>query len=219
MKYLVFGLLFACSSLVAQPLKSGDLLFVSSDASDFEQAISEVTNDELELNFSHVAMVNVTDSGTYVIEAAPNHGVVYRPISEFTQDNIEKIILLTILKSPYQQWTPGAIAYAYSHVGKPYNFAFDFNNDEFYCSELIYVAFAKASGNTDFFETPPMTFKPSEDGKYNPSNDADFLPFWVDYFAKLGIPIPEGKPGLNPNGMSRSEKLEQPLIPISEFIK
>jgi len=199
MRYLFFGFLFVCSSLVAQPLKNGDLLFVSSVASAFEQAIVEVTNDESQQNFSHVAMANVTDSGVYVIEATSRHGVIYRSITKFKQENIEKSIFIGRLKSQYQQWIPKAIAYAYSHLGKSYNFAFDFDNDQFYCSELIYVAFAKASGKTDFFETPPMTFKAP--------NSQDFLPFWIDYFAELNVPIPEGKPGLNPNGMSRSEKL------------
>jgi hypothetical protein len=32
-----------------------------------------------------------------------------------------------------------------------------------------------------------------------------FFPAWVDYYAELGIPIPEGKPGLNPGGMSRED--------------
>ncbi|MCL2682960.1 MAG: hypothetical protein FWE63_05705 [Bacteroidales bacterium] len=207
LRHLVFGLLFVCSSSVAQPLKSGDLLFVSSAASDFEQAIAEVTNDELQRNFSHIGMANVTDSGVYVIEAAPKLGVVYRPVAEFEQDNIKKLIFVSRLKPQYQHWIPGAIIHAYSHLGKPYDYAFDFDNDDYYCSELIYVAFAQASGKTDVFETPPMTFKLSK--------DADFSPYWVDYFAKQDMLIPEGKPGINPNGISRSDKLE----PLIEFVE
>jgi hypothetical protein len=203
MRYFVWGILFlllSCTSSVEQSLKSGDLLFVSSVISNFEQAISEVTNDEFQQNFSHVAMVNVTDSGVYVVEATSKLGVVYRTVSEFEQDNIEKTIFIGRLKSQYQQWIPNAIAHACSHLGKPYDFAFDFENDKFYCSELIYFSFANVSEKQDFFETPPMTFKTGK--------DADFSPFWMDYFAELNIPIPEGHPGLNPNGMSRSEKLE-----------
>ena len=206
MKHTVWIWLLACSSLVAQPLKSGDLLFVASVASGFERAITEVTNDEQQQNFSHIAMVDVTDSGVYVVEAAPGHGVVYRLISEFERDNTQKSIFVGRLKPQYWQWIPEAIHYAHSHVGKPYDYAFDFDNDDYYCSELIYVAFAKASRTTDIFETPPMTFKPSE--------DADFLPFWIDYFAKLNIPIPEGRPGLNPNGISRSGRLE----PLTRYV-
>jgi hypothetical protein len=145
-------------------------------------------------------MVNVTDSGVYVVEATTGLGVVYRSIAEFEQANLGKSLFIGRLKPQYSQWIPAAITYANSHVGKAYNYAFDFDNDDYYCSELIYVAFAKASGNPNVFETPPMTFKPA--------NGADFLPFWVEYFANLNLPIPEGKPGLNPNGISRSKKLE-----------
>ncbi|MCL2028229.1 MAG: hypothetical protein FWG79_07050 [Bacteroidales bacterium] len=198
MKHLLCILLLTGSSMVAQPLKNGDLLFVASVVSGFEQAIAEVTNDESQQNFSHIAMVNVTDSGVYVVEATPKHGVIYRTISEFEQENFEKYMFIGRLKHQYQQGIPDAIRYACSHLGKPYDFAFDFDNDDYYCSELIYVAFMQESES--LFEVAPMTFKLSENG--------DFLPYWVEYFAQLNIPIPEGKPGLNPNGMSRSEKLE-----------
>jgi len=30
---------------------------------------------------------------------------------------------------------------------------------------------------------------------------------WKTYFAELGVPVPEGKPGLNPGGISRSPVL------------
>ena len=206
----ILTLLFFCSSLVAQPIKSGDFLFVASSASSFEQAIVEVTNDESQQNFSHIGMVNVTDSGVYIIEATPNHGVVYRLIADFEQENTEKTFFIGRLKPQYQQWIPKAMAHAYSLLGKSYDFTFDFDNDKYYCSELIYVAFAKASGKSDVFETPPMTFKPSK--------DADFLPFWVDYFARLYIPIPEGKPGINPNGIARSGRLE-PLVRYESLMK
>jgi hypothetical protein len=45
-----------------------------------------------------------------------------------------------------------------------------------------------------------MTFKPL-------GND-QFFPVWEEYYEKLGIEIPEGKPGINPGGMSRSPKIE-----------
>jgi hypothetical protein len=45
-----------------------------------------------------------------------------------------------------------------------------------------------------------MTFKDPATGGYYPG--------WVDYYAKLGVAIPEGEPGCNPNGMAASAKLE-----------
>ncbi|MCL2413876.1 MAG: hypothetical protein FWC94_01295 [Bacteroidales bacterium] len=198
---LVLGLLLiGCSPHEMQQLKTGDLLFVSSSISDFESAINEVTDDGYNLNFSHIAMVDVTDSGVFVIEATPKHGVIYRTFAEFKQENFDKIFYIGRLKPQYQQWIPDAIVNARRRVGQGYDFAFVFGNDLYYCSELIFVAFAEASGNSMFFETPPMTFKAP--------NSTAFLPFWVEYFANLNVAIPEGEPGLNPNGMARSEKLK-----------
>jgi hypothetical protein len=45
-----------------------------------------------------------------------------------------------------------------------------------------------------------MTFKA-------PGSD-ETLPAWREYFAKLGIDVPEGQPGINPGGISRSPVLD-----------
>ncbi len=45
----------------------------------------------------------------------------------------------------------------------------------------------------------PMTFKDPETG--------EFLPTWIEYYEKLGVEIPEGQPGCNPNGLASSDKL------------
>jgi len=44
-----------------------------------------------------------------------------------------------------------------------------------------------------------MTFKDIETN--------DFHPGWIEHYDKLGIEIPEGLPGCNPNGMAASENL------------
>ena len=83
---LILGFfLMSCSLQNTQKMQTGDLLFVSSSLSDFERAINDVTDDGYNLNFSHIAMLDVTDSGIFVIEATPKHGVIYRPFAEFQQ--------------------------------------------------------------------------------------------------------------------------------------
>jgi hypothetical protein len=72
----------------------------------------------------------------------------------------------------------------------------------------VYDAYAHASGDPHFFETPNMTFKKE--------GTDELLPFWIEYFEKLNIPVPEGKPGINPTGLSRSEKLTISLKPLAE---
>jgi hypothetical protein len=72
-------------------------------------------------------------------------------------------------------------------------------NDEYYCSELVYQAFKDAAGR-DVFGLEPMTFKSPQTGEY--------IDVWVDYYAELKLNIPEGIPGINPAGITRSEKLD-----------
>ena len=177
---------------------NGDFVFVSADSSSFGDAIANVTSNENQCDFSHVGLVHVTDSGIFIIEAIPD-GVVYTPIEDFVERNKSAIIRSARLKDEFQQYIPQAIRTAYSHVGKEYDFSFDLANDAYYCSELLYLAFVAASGDSLFFDTPPMTFKTADSD--------DFYPFWISYFQDLGIDIPEGQPGLNPNGMSLAEKL------------
>ncbi len=39
---------------------------------------------------------------------------------------------------------------------------------------------------------------------FNDPDTQEPFPIWVEYYKKLGEPIPEGEPGLNPGGISRS---------------
>jgi hypothetical protein len=77
----------------------------------------------------------------------------------------------------------------------PYDDAFLPDNNKLYCTELISMAYHRANGSR-VFEQPPMTFK-------DPSTGA-FFPAWVAYYSELGMEIPEGLPGCNPGGLSRS---------------
>jgi hypothetical protein len=100
------------------------------------------------------------------------------------------------LKEDWQKAIPAAIQKAHSMLGKPYNFSFVLSDAAHYCSEFIYLAFAADS----VFKLEPMTFKDPKTGAFPAA--------WVEYYQKMGIEIPEGKPGCNPNGLAASEKLE-----------
>jgi len=187
--------LYGCN----QKIRSGDLVFVGSEDSDFEKSIVEVTKFEnYELNFTHVGLVNVTDSGTFVVEAVPGKGVIYSSFADFKSNNNNSSLFIGKLKPKYQKFALAAISRAYAHLGKEYDYAFDFENDDYYCSELVYEAYAHASADPLFFETPNMSFKQERSD--------EFLPYWVSYFEQQNIPVPEGKPGVNPTGLSRSDK-------------
>jgi hypothetical protein len=58
----------------------------------------------------------------------------------------------------------------------------------------LYYSFLE--NGKSIFNLYPMTFKDP--------NTRNFDPAWIAYYERLGLPIPEGEPGLNPGGISRS---------------
>jgi len=196
----LLGGFFLFGSCKQEVLHSGDLIFIASESSDFEKSIVEVTKTkDKTLNFTHVGIINITDSGIFVIEAVPEKGVVYTRLQEFKNENKKGMLYVGMLKSKYKKHTSNALSRALTHLGKEYDYAFDLENDLYYCSELVYDAYAYASGDPYFFETPAMTFKKE--------GTDEVLPYWAGYFEKLGVTIPEGKPGVNPTGLSGSDKI------------
>ncbi|MDP4208118.1 MAG: YiiX/YebB-like N1pC/P60 family cysteine hydrolase [Bacteroidota bacterium] len=202
-------LIIAITTSVAQnlsekpfELRNGDLLFQDLDCGPMCDAIEEVTQGYRGAKFSHVGMVLVQNDTVKVIEAI-SRGVSITPLPSFLQRSLDKDgkpkVAVGRLKSRYQKLINRAITEALKLRGKPYDDYFLINNDAYYCSELVYFAFMRANGNKSIFPLAPMTYK-------SPKSKTLF-PVWDEYFKKLGVPVPEGKPGINPGGISRSPYL------------
>lgn len=186
-------------------LKSGDLLFQDSDCGPFCDAIEKVTYGVEGAQFSHVGLVVRNDStGNLVVLEAVTEGVIETNLEDFFNRSFDEEgkpkIFVGRLKNKFSELIKPAIFEAKSKLNKPYDDVFDIKNDKYYCSELIYLAFKKANNDQPIFQLKPMTYNDPETGK----------PFqiWVDYFKELSEEIPEGEPGLNPGGMSRSIYLD-----------
>ncbi|MDN3708118.1 YiiX/YebB-like N1pC/P60 family cysteine hydrolase [Myroides ceti] len=198
MKAILFFFLFTLG-ITAQnrPLKEGDLIFQNLNCGPMCEAINTVTQGYNEMDFNHMGMVFKQDNEWYVIEAA-GEAVRKTPVSVFLTYT-DNPMYLARLKSEYQHLIPKAIDFAKSQIGVPYDNDFIYNNGKYYCSELIYDAFLQAY-QKPFFQLYPMTYKEPQSNNY--------FPVWVQHFSSLGIEIPEGKPGCNPGGMSKDEKID-----------
>lgn len=200
--FAFFSFQVNAQTLAIKGLQEGDLLFQDLNCGELCDAIEAVTEGANGQDFSHCAMV-IRDADSLVVVEAIGNKVQLNSIQKFfarSGDTLAvKNIVVGRVKQPYKELIPVAAANAKALVGQPYDDAFLPNNNKWYCSEVLYEAFRKAS-NSDFFELAPMTFK-------DPRTQA-YFPAWINYYRELNVEIPEAIPGLNPGSISRSNKIE-----------
>ncbi len=179
-------------------LKAGDLLFRGAASGNLSKAIDEVTQTGGETHFSHMGLVELNGDKVFVLHASPDGGSCRVSLDEFLhpEDGPAEVVAYR-LKKQWQKAIPAALERAEKMLGKPYNNHYMPVDTAYYCSDFVYRAFAADS----IFELNPMTFKDPRTGEFSPA--------WVEHYGKLGMEIPEGLPGCNPNGMAASGKLER----------
>ncbi|HOV23358.1 MAG TPA: YiiX/YebB-like N1pC/P60 family cysteine hydrolase [Candidatus Marinimicrobia bacterium] len=198
-----------CSKKQSEPTSEfspevGDLMFQDLDGSPFYDAIETVTKGYNGANLSHIGIVTKDSSGNVIVLEAVLAGVTLTPLAEFLARSYDNQnhpkVLVGRLKPKYRHQILPALKEAQKLIGKPYDNFFDIENDAYYCSEVIYKAFLKSTDNQSLFKLQPMTF-------VDPSTGETF-PIWQEYFAELGVAIPEGKLGINPGEISRSKAID-----------
>ncbi|WP_201301054.1 YiiX/YebB-like N1pC/P60 family cysteine hydrolase [Sunxiuqinia indica] len=201
MLILTTGATSKAQNYSSEIIRTGDLLFRETMSNGLSKAIDKVTQTEKHTHFSHIGLAVVEKDSVYVLHASPIGGTCKVSLNEFSHPEGDSTqVTVYRLKTAYQEAIPAAIDKASSLLGKPYNFSYLLSDTSHYCSEFIYLAFAQDS----IFQLNPMTFKNPETGR--------FAPTWVSYYQQLGIDIPEGNPGCNPNGLAASEKIERIVV-------
>lgn len=209
----------SCRQAVTEPhevimgkvaIQNGDLLFVGipldyhlSDSTGMDDAITSSTGIDGEINYIHVAILEVDENDSlWVIDATIKHGVDRHPFSVFLSDFTLKDGSYPILEVKRLKDNVAADSYvdnAKTYLGRDYDMYFSPDNMEQYCSELVRNAYTSNTGAYVFSEAP-MNFK---------SQDGTFPPYWVELFDLLGEPIPQDVMGTNPNDMSKESCLER----------
>lgn len=185
-------------------IKEGDLLFQDIDCGELCDAIEEVTIGYKGARISHIGMAVKDSLDDLKIIEAVGKGVVLTDIEEFLSKSLDSNnqpkVFVGRLKAEYAQLIPNVCVLSKKYLGKAYDNYFIIENDELYCSELIYFAFKSANNEQDFFELKPMTFKSPK--------SLNFFEPWLKYYQNLKFDIPEGKLGINPGGISLSNKID-----------
>ena len=174
---LAAALMLLCISAAAQHLKPGDLLFHVPAAANH---ITDVTPAMID----HVAIVLSEDS---VIEAK-HRGVVTTPI-----DSLRRQEGYYIIGRVRRADRIRSLANARRYLGRKYDFVFLPDNEDIYCSELVQLSFVDKKGRP-LFTTIPMSFHDST---------GRITDYWTQFYARRGMPVPEGQPGTNPAELSR----------------
>ena len=199
-------LIFSCNNDEKEfKLKQGDLLFQNTGTGEIDYAIKDVTATSFSKNYSHVGMAIQKNEQWFVLEANPKEGVCQTPIKKFLNRNKNQYnksqTTVARLNSYYQPYIKNAIEYGTKRINKPYDEIFLWDDDSYYCSELIYKMFFTQDLPKDSipFLTHPMTF-----------NDSTGKPLasWQAYYEKRNRRIPEGMEGTNPNLMASSPHIK-----------
>lgn len=193
---------------------TGDLVFVgipadySLESDSMAGAISEATGDGQELNIIHVAIAEVQNDSIWIIDATIKHGVDRHPLDTFLTDFTLKdgsYPVFTVMRLKDDRMAGTFVENAKKYLGQPYDSAFLPDNGAMYCSELVRESYVNPDG-TYIFSEAPMNFKDSE---------GNMPVYWEQLFALLGMPVPQGINGTNPQQMSKEPVLQAVDVDIT----
>lgn len=193
--FIVLSLVLSCAK--ATTIKSGDIVFRGASQSDLSEAINEVTQTEKATNYTHMGICSVENDTVFVYHSDLGKGVVKEPLELFLKSDDASTYTADVyrIKNSTKPQVENAISKAKDLLGEPYNVTYILEDKGYYCSEYIYELFKE----DNVFTLEPMTFKNAETDTFHNG--------WVTHYKDLGIEIPEGKPGCNPNGMAASKTL------------
>lgn len=202
---LFLSFLLSCATAKSEPylyiypenLKNGDLVFVKAKTAHLSGAINRVTQQTAKPGFDHIGIIEVTDQAIFVLHASTKLGSDREKLLDFYSKNKanQQRMIVYRLREAYQHTTAAAVQEAKAMLGKAYNFSYILNDETYYCSDFIERAFRKNA----VFEHIPMNFKNPATGKIDE--------FWLKFYEKQQLEVPQDQPGTNPNQLAASEKL------------
>jgi hypothetical protein len=149
---------------------------------------------------SHVALAwrHPSDNSLFFVQAIPPK-VVITAESDFLH-SCNTYYHGVIQDATVRRAIGDAVSIARKQVGKPYADDFQAPPDTFYCSSLVEFAFDQALQTSGIFGPADfqLIFVP--------------LPFWVKYYAAMGLSLPTNTTGSNP-----TLQLHSPLLKFNEL--
>ena len=200
-----------------ESLRTGDLIFIGIPANytlnrdSMADAISDATGNDT-LNLIHTAIAEVKGDSVWVIDATIKYNTDRHPLDSMIKSFTLKdgsLPVFIVKRLPDSCNVSAGVELAKTYCGRDYDLYFLPDNEPMYCTELVQVSYLDSKGNP-LFQNKPMNFK---------NKDGEFPVYWVQLFQRLGVPIPQGIPGTNPQDMSKSPLLRTVDIDITENYK
>ena len=190
-------MLLGCSS---PTIETGDLLFVEAGSGQVDEAVGGATG----RGYIHVGILqrDETTDSLWLIDATMKHGVSRRQLHQYMAELTEadgSRPLLTVMRLDPNYHAADYVNHALRLTGCAYDYRYLPDNDDYYCSELIYETYVDDTGH-HLFEARPMNFR-NEQGTFDP--------FWITLFDSLQMDVPQDTLGTNPNDLSRSPLLHK----------
>jgi len=185
----------AIEKLVATA-ESGDLLFLSLDCGRLGWAIQASNEERFQCalpQMNHVGFVEKDPKGQlWFIEAISGPGVIRTPVRDVLMRPQTAPFTLEKFRTPFRSLAVKALKRAKQHIGKTYDQCFRIDENEIYCSQLIYQSFADVNQGHAVFGSLPMRFgKPGSETRK----------FWEWYFRMRQASVPDGEPGTSPHSL------------------
>lgn len=191
-------LAFAQHTIGKELLRNGDLLFVGANVDKLSGAINRVTQRNSQQTYDHIGLLEKDANGNvYVLNASTRKGSAQEGLDSFyvAEGSGLRIIAVYRLRDSFQYTISNAIVQAHRLLGKPYNWSYILNDSSYYCSDFVERSFRKDT----VFHLEPMTFINPKTGSIDN--------YWISFYKKQNLEVPQGQLGCNPNGLAASPKL------------
>ena len=130
----------ALARMLYQP-QDGDIAFQSLPPNRLSRAIEGATRTRL----SHCGLVAREEGRWIVLEAY--RGVEATPLGEWLARGQDGGFLVCRLQQEHQRHVPAMLSAAREFLGRPYDSRYRWDDEEIYCSELVYKAYERAAGD------------------------------------------------------------------------
>lgn len=168
--------------------QEGDILFQSLPPSRLVNAIEGVS----ESPYSHCGLVTKQNGRWVVLEAF--HKVEETPLKDVIFRGRQQGFAVYRLKPEFRQFIPATIKNARTYLGRPYDVRYRMDDEQIYCSELIYKAYLTTAGQ--------------QLGRLTRLRDLNWRPHEGTIAHFEGGPVPLDREMITPKEMALSNLLE-----------